>query len=327
MPQQGDFDNYAWNGSTYVLQNQVRIGGNSFVPNTELKPSYLDEFTLGLQRQIGRNFAAGVRLIAREWGDIIDDVRTINADLSINRQVVNYDPAERKYRGAQLTLEKRFASNWSAAASYTYSRTEGNHFDQNFTALGDYIDAQCRTTIDSTVGSNGVISCLEVQNGDNKYGRPIYDRPHNLKFNGAYVRPIGPINLSVGALAEGVSKRRYEKVRSVNVLTPGTLNNFGPTATYFYNERGEDQLDGLEWYVDSSVEVTWRGPARTQVGFKGEAFNLTNREAQTQSNNTAFCGTTATAACATAVANFGKATARGSFQQARRYRVSAIFRF
>lgn len=327
VPQQADFDNYAWNGSTYVLQNQVRVGGSAFAPNTELKPSYLDEVTIGLQRQIGRNFAAGVRLIAREWGDIIDDIRTINPDLSINRQVVNYEPAERQYRGAQLTLEKRFADNWSASASYTYSRTEGNHFDQNFTALGDYIDAQCRTTIDSTVGNNGVISCLEVQDGANKYGRPIYDRPHNLKFYGGYVRPLGPINLSLGALAEGVSKRRYEQVRAVNVLTPGTLNNFGPTATYFYNERGADQLEGLEWYVDSSVEVTWRGPARTQVGFKGEAFNLTNREAQTQSNNTAFCGTTATAACATAVANYGKATARGSFQQARRYRVSAIFRF
>ena len=56
-------------------------------------------------------------------------------------------------------------------------------------------------------------------------------------------------------------------------------------------------------------------------------FNLTNREAQTQNNNTAWCGTTATAACATAVQNFGKANARGAFQQPRRYRISAIFRF
>jgi hypothetical protein len=83
----------------------------------------------------------------------------------------------------------------------------------------------------------------------------------------------------------------------------------------------------MEWYVDSSLELTWRGPARTQVGVKGEAFNLTNREAQTQNNNTAWCGTTATAACSTAVQNFGKANARGAFQQPRRYRVSAIFRF
>lgn len=326
IPQQGDYDNFAWNGSTYVFQNSVRVGGNSFLPNPDLQPSHLDEFTLGVQRQFGRYLAVGARVIARQWGNLIDDVRTFNPDNSINRQVVNYDAAERKYRGVQFTLDKRFSSNWSAQASYTFSRTEGNHFDQTFTSLGDYIDAQCRTTVDTTIGVNGVIPCLEVQNGDNKYGRPIYDRPHNFKFNGAYVRPIGPITLSVGALAEAVSKRRYERLRGVNVLLPGTLSPFA-AATYFYEERGASPLEGLEWYLDNSVELTWRGPARTQVGFKGEIFNITNREAQTQNNNTAWCGTTATAACATAVQNFGKANARGAFQQPRRYRISAIFRF
>ena len=241
--------------------------------------------------------------------------------------MLNYDAAERQYRGAQVTFERRFANNWNAAASYTYSRTEGNHFDQTFTPLGDYLDAQCRTTLDASVGSNGVIPCAEVQNGSNKYGRPIYDRPHNFKLNGAYVRPIGPINLSVGALAEAISKRRYEKVRGVNVLLPGTLLNQGSTATYFYEARGYDPVEGLEWYVDSSLEVTWRGPARTQVGIKGEAFNLTNREAQIISNNTAFCGSTLNQACTDAVNNYGKAAGRGSFQLPRRYRVSAIFRF
>ena len=327
VPQQADYDNYAWNGSAYTLQNQVRIGGSTFRPNANLQPSYLDEFTVGLQRQFGRSLAAGVRFITRDWKDLIDDVRTFNPDNSINRQVINYDAAQRQYRGVQATFEKRFSNNWNAAASYTYSRTEGNHFDQTFTALGDYLDAQCRTTVDPTVGVNGVIPCAEVQNSDNKYGHPIYDRPHNFKLNGAYVRPVGPINLSVGGLAEAISKRRYEKVRSVNVLLPGTLLNQGSTATYFYNERGSDPVDGLEWYVDGSLEVTWRGPARTQVGFKGEAFNVTNREEKIISNNTAFCGTSATAACATAVDNYGKATARGSFQTPRRYRVSAIFRF
>lgn len=143
-------------------------------------------------------------------------------------------------------------NNWNAQASYTYSRTRGNHFDPTFTALGDYIDAQCRTTI----GTNCTISCLEVQDGDNKYGRPFYDRPHHFKLNGAYVRPIGPINLAVGALAGAVSKRRYEKVRAMNVLRPGTLVNAGPTATCFYNERGSDPVPGMEWYVDGSFDAT-----------------------------------------------------------------------
>lgn len=327
IPQQANYDNFAWNGSAYVLQNQVRIGGSSFVPNPDLKPSYLDEFTIGASRQFGRSMAATVRFITRDWKDLIDDIRTFNADGSINRKVVNYEPAERQYRGVQFVYEKRFSNNWNAQASYTYSRTRGNHFAQTFTALGDYLDAQCRTTVDPTVGTGGVISCAEVQNGDNKYGRPIYDRPHNLKLNAAYVRPVGPVNLAIGALAESISKRRYEQQRAVNVLLPGTTLNAGPTATYFYNERGSNPVPGMEWYVDGSFELTWRGPQRTQVGLKTEVFNVTNQEAKIISNNTAFCGTTANATCATAVANYGKATARGSFQTPRRYRISAIFRF
>ena len=160
-----------------------------------------------------------------------------------------------------------------------------------------------------------------MQNGANKFGRPIYDRPHNFKAYAAYVRPIGPINLSVAGLSEAVSKRRYEKQRSMNVLLPGTLTNAGPTATYFYNERGSDQLSGIEWYLDGSLELIWRAPGSTQIGLKGEAFNLTNREEKTQSNNFAFCGATANQSCVDAVNNFGKATARGSFQRPRNFRI------
>ncbi len=327
VPQQGDYDNYAWNGSSYVFQNSIRVGGNSFLPNPDLEPSYLDEFTVGFQRQFGRNMATGVRYIGREWNDLIDDVRTFNPDGSINRVVLNYDAAERSYRGVQVTFDKRLSSNWNAQASYTYSQTEGNHFEPTFTSLGDYIDAQCRTTLDASIGTGGVIGCDEVQNGANKTGRPIYDRPHNFKFYGGYVRPIGPINLSLGALGEAISKRRYEKARPMNVLTPGTLANAGPTATYFYNERGADPVSGMQWFVDTSIELTWRLPAATQVGLKGEIFNLTNREEKIISNNTAFCGTTANAGCQTAVDSYGKATARGSFQTPRQFRVSAIVRF
>jgi hypothetical protein len=327
VPQQANYDNYAWNGSSYVFSNSIRIGGSTFVPNPDLDPSFLDEFTVGFQRQIGRYFAAGARYIDRSWGDLIDDIRTFNTDQSVNRVVLNYDAAERSYRGMQVTFEKRLSSNWNAQASYTYSRTEGNHFEPTFTTLGDYIDAQCRTTLDPTIGVAGVIGCDEVQNGANKYGRPIYDRPHNFKFYAGYNRPIGPFTLSLGALGESIGKRRYEKARPMNVLFPGTTTNAGPTATYFYDERGEDPVTGQQWFVDTSFELIWRAIATTQIGLKGEVFNLTNNEEKIQNNNTAWCGTTANAGCQTAVDNFGKASARGSFQTPRQYRISAIFRF
>jgi hypothetical protein len=335
VAQQASHDNYVWNGTAFVFSNRVQLSGSSFVPNLDLKPYHMDEGTIGVQRQIGRTIGVGVRFIARRWDNLIDDVRTFNPDRSINRQLVNYDVAKRNYKGLQFTAEKRFSDNWNAGASYTYSQTRGNHFGSTFTALGDYIDASCRTTVDLTIGSNGVISCEEVQNGANKYGAPDYDRPHNFKLNAAYVRPIGPVSLTFGALTEAISKFRYEKTRSLNVLLPGTTTNQGATATYFYNERGADPVPGMEWYLDTAVEATWRMIDTVQTGFKFEIFNITNRQEQLRSNNLVWCNSDVGAGCADARANFGKATSRASFRGGlaspptftRSYRFSAIFRF
>ena len=333
VAQQTNYDNFVWNGSAFVFQNRVQLSGSSFQPNTDLKPYHMDEFTVGYQRQFGRSMGAGVRFISREWGNLIDDVRTFNTDQTINRQVVNYDEADRNYRGLQLTGEKRFSNNWNAQASYTYSRTRGNHFAENFTTLGDYLDAQCRQTVDLTVGTNGVLPCTEVQNGANKFGRPTYDRPHNFKLSAAYVRPVGPVNLTFGALTEALSKFRYEKTRTVNVLFPGTTTNSGNTATYFYNERGSDPVEGMEWYLDTSVEGTWRIYNTAQAGFRAEIFNITDRQEKLRSNNVVWCGSDAGSGCAAAIANFGKATSRGSYRGGlagttpRAFRFSMIFRF
>jgi outer membrane receptor protein involved in Fe transport len=330
-----NYDNYVWDGSAFVFQNRVQLSGgdSGFTPNLNLEPYHMDEFTLGYQHQIGRHIGLGARFISRDWGNLIDDVRTFAEDGSIIREVVNYDAAERSYRGVQLTAEKRFSNNWNTQASYTYSRTRGNHFLDNFSDLGDYLDAECRTTIDLTVGNNGIIPCADVQNGGNKYGAPAYDRPHNFKLAAAYTRPVGPVNLTVGALTEALSKFRYQKERTVNVLLPGTLTNSGNTATYYYNERGSDPIDGMEWYLDTSVEGTWRIYNTAQAGFRAEIFNITDRQEKLRSNNVVWCGSEAGAGCAAAIANYGKATSRGSFRGGltgttpRQYRFSLLFRF
>ena len=319
--------------SAFVFSNRVEIGGSSFVPNLGLKPSHVDESTIGFQRQFGGFMAAGARFIYRNWGNLIDDVRTFNPDDTINRQVLNYDEAERDYSGIQFTLEKRYSNNWNAAASYTYSKTRGNHFGDTFTTLGDYIDASCRTTADLTVGSGGIIPCAEVQNGANKTGAPTYDRPHNFKLAAAYVRPVGPVNFTVGAISEVLSKFRYQKERTVNVLLPGTLDNQGATATYYYNERGADPVEGMEWFMDTSFEAAWKIAGRHNAAFRAEIFNITDRQEKLRSNNVVWCGAASSTGCETAINNYGKATARTAFRGGvagttpRAFRFSAIYRF
>jgi hypothetical protein len=99
VAQQTNYDNYRWDGTQFVFSNRVQLSGSSFTPNLDLKPYHMDEGTIGLQRQFGRTIGVGVRYIARSWDNLIDDVRTFNADNTINRQVVNYDEARRSYKG------------------------------------------------------------------------------------------------------------------------------------------------------------------------------------------------------------------------------------
>jgi hypothetical protein len=134
-------------------------------------------------------------------------------------------------------------------------------------------------------------------------------------------------------LTEAVSKFRYEQTRTLNVFLPGTTQNSGNQATYFYNERGSNPVEGIEWYLDTSVEATWRIFQTTQAGFRAEIFNITDRQEKLRSNNVTWCGSDEGTGCATSRANFGKATSRGSYRGGlagttpRQYRFSLIFRF
>lgn len=327
IPQQTNYNNMVWNGSAYVFQNAVKAGGANFPPNTDLKPTYLDEQTIGLQRQFGNSMGVGVRYVHRKWGNLIDDTRTIDASGNVARKVVNYEAAERSYNGLQFTFERRFSKNWSTQASYTWSKTRGNHFGDTFTSLGDYTNTNCRTTVDTSIGTNGVIPCSEVQDGPNKYGAPGYDRPHNLKFSASYVKRVGRVNLVGGMLADAISKVTYSKTRTVNVLLPGTTTNASPTATYNYAPLGSERIPDLAWTADLNFEATLQLMKTRQVGVRAEVFNVTDRQEKIAVNSTLYCNSASNATCTTNLSTFGKATARGSFQAPRQLRFTAVVRF
>ncbi|MGH9174216.1 MAG: hypothetical protein ACRD1H_07650, partial [Vicinamibacterales bacterium] len=96
---------------------------------------------------------------------------------------------------------------------------------------------------------------------------------------------------------------------------------------YFYEPRGNFQLEGLENFTDFSTELSWRIASTHQAGFKAEVFNLGNNQEKDRIANVAWCGSAANATCTTAINNFGKASARTQFLLPRRYRFSLIYRF
>jgi hypothetical protein len=328
VPQQGNYNEYVWDGTKYVFSQRFVVGGSNFHPNTNIKPTYDDEITLGFQQQFGTTVGVGIRGIYRKWHDLIDDVNGFNPDGSLFRYITNYGPAKRNYKAVELTYEKRFSNHWNAAANYTYSRTRGNEFADAFSPLGDFVDSQCVTGVDPTIGTNGRIPCSVAQEGANKIGYPTYDRPHDLKVQTAYTFDIGPVSLTTGLAGEAISGQNYTPSRTLTVINPVTGKTTGNTVTYFYTSRGADHLPGYA-FADASLEATWRVYKTAEFGFKGEAFNVTDMQNQTAVNNTTYCANTTnpSASCSTARARFGTATARGSFYAPRSFRLTALVRF
>ena len=86
---------------------------------------------------------------------------------------------ERKYDGLEFRLNKRFTNNWSATASYLYSRLYGN-----YSGLASS-DENGRTAPNVNRYYDNTIMSYDA-NGQAVYGPLQTDRPHNFKLNGVY---------------------------------------------------------------------------------------------------------------------------------------------
>lgn len=326
VPQQENYNTYIWNGTAYEFSSRSEASANTFAPDTNVDPRHMDEFTVGAERQIGRSLGGSVRYIHRVWGNFVDDIRSINPDGTLNRTVANIDSARRTYKGVEFSAEKRLSNRWSAQGSYTYSQTRGNHVDtgDNFTLLEDFTNETCRQTVDPGLFGGGTFPCSELQ--ANLYGRPSFDRPHLLKYAASYLQSAGPVDFTFGLVGQATSKLTFQKARTISVLSPVTGAQFS-TMAYWYEPRGSQRVPGLHNYLDFNVEASWRGPQTSTVGIRLETFNLFNNEEKINVSNTAWCESTATAACQTAVANYGTATTRAAFQLPRSFRASLVFRY
>jgi hypothetical protein len=331
VPQQTNFNLFTWNGSSYDFTSRFDQAAGTFMPNTDIRPRYMDEITGGIQHKVGPVMGFGARIINRKWANFVDDVRTFAADgVTINRVVQNVPNATREYRGYEFSIDRRYANRWTASGSYTYSKTTGNHFVDDFSSLNDFVGENCRQSaggvaIDQGLGDPlGVFPCANLQT--NLTGRPTYDRPHLAKFQAAFTRPMKGFDMTMGTVGSLASKTTYSKSRTVSVLFPGTLVGSGQTLTYFYEPRGNDRVSGLAKQIDGSVEMVKRA-GRASVGLKFDVFNVFNFEDKIGVNNQTWCTSAATASCQTAIAAHGSATTRASFQIPRTYQFTFLVRY
>src|SRR5204863_9908333 len=108
-----------------------------------------------------------------------------------------------------------------------------------------------------------------------------------------------------------------------------TTPNAGPAEAFVYEARGAETTPTI-YQIGASLEGTLTLWSTLELGLKGEAFNGTDQQRRTNVNNATWCGD-ATAgpatSCGISRATFGTATARGSYQAPRAYRLTTLLRF
>jgi outer membrane receptor protein involved in Fe transport len=211
--------------------------GDTIDPNTKM--SYLDEFVVGMNREVLPNTSVGVNYIHRSTGRVLEDVANCptaayfedatagictgvsyiltnpTAATPINPDVIAAEPSfadvafatpKHVYDAVEFTWNTRFANKWSALASYRWSRLRGN-FE------GFYRD-------DNGQSDPGISSLYDFPQNDPTYtsiGVPQFafegdirflgdpngilplDRPNQFKVYGQYL--WGNLNLGLGLFA------------------------------------------------------------------------------------------------------------------------------
>ncbi len=172
-----------------------------------LKPMESREYTLGLERELGRNMSAGFRYVHKELRRTIEDVGVLvpgvgevfyiaNPGEGVGKDILGPDfpsqpKAVRDYDGLELELTKRFSDNWSLHASYLYSELEGNYAGL---ASSDEVSGYLPDTANFGLGRrapnvNRYFDALQQsfdQNGNPVFGKLATDRPHQFKAQGLY---------------------------------------------------------------------------------------------------------------------------------------------
>jgi hypothetical protein len=226
-------------------------------PSQDLEGQHFDEFTLGYERAIGREFRVGVRGMYRRLRWALEDALNPATEQFMvgnpGRGNLAFAPrARRTYSALVLTFEKPVRGRFGFLASYVLSRSRGNYyglydFDQGtpFPNTGSQFD-------------------LPEQYINNE-GRLPNDRPHSVKFSGSYAFDFGVTLGTAIAWMSGMPRDEF------------AFNDDG----YFVFLQPRGTAGRTESVLDASIRLTyalpaWRGTT-VQPKVYLDLFHLGNR--------------------------------------------------
>ena len=160
----------------------------------ETRAPHTDEYSIGVDRELGRRIAIGITYVRKDGADFIGwtdiggqyrvDTRTladgrvlpvsvlVNGTAARRFLLTNPDGYAMKYNGLVMAVEKRRSHGWQAFGSYTLSRASGLQASNGTTAAGPQV---------STVGAPPTTFGRDPNDLTNASGRLPNDRPHMFR--------------------------------------------------------------------------------------------------------------------------------------------------
>ena len=256
-----------------------------------MRPPRTDEYSIGVDREVGRRIAIGMAYVRKDGADFIgwtdiggsyrEDTRTLADGRTLPVSVLVNGTAARRflltnpdgyfltYNGLVTVVERRRSNGWQAFGSYTLSRASGLQAYSGTTAAGPQV-----STVGAPPGgfSSGPITFGRDPNDlTNASGRLPNDRPHMFRAIGSVEVPhtglVAAANLQVSSgkpwaataqvsLPQNTEQRILIEPRGTRRLSPQSLLDLRVSRTFAAGGVGRIELliDVLNALNDTAEE-------------------------------------------------------------------------
>lgn len=274
-----DYVGYYWDGKKWVEFERI-VHESLYKMDPDINHPYLNQFTIGIERELFRDTSFSVTYINREWKNIIGpvdrasdytpytvDVPDLDQSFTIYQRTkatvgsydylltnLSKDKSEwileepyRKYWGLEFLFNKRFSNKWQLLASYVYSKAIGTT-DNGFA---------------DDIGWGGAVG--DPNFWINSDGSSTFDPTHMIKLQGTYILPL---EISLNVYYRAVTGNAWTTQFRTTRLNQGRV-------TFFCEPRGANHYP-MTKLLDLRIEKIFTIAQKYRLGVMVDVFNVLN---------------------------------------------------
>jgi hypothetical protein len=252
--------------------------------DTDISMPYMDQFTVGIERELFKDLSVGVNFIYRvtknfqdrvlmngefeeltyideetgksytvynQTNDPSDNQYIITNPKKGDYGIVGFDP-KTTYKGIEFMINKKFSNNWTLLASYILSKATGNVDNwwngRGFTAVGN---SSMFTDLNSQINADG---------------RLTIDPTHMVKIQGSIILPW---DINFGFNYSYITGNTYNRWLYVSGLHQGATSILADPAGSKYRFKAQSNLD-------VRLQKDFKLGSKVKLGVLADVFNLFN---------------------------------------------------